>query len=142
MESLALVQRDLVLTGGQYLMVSGSDKIRQDLTLALREDYGSDPYHPYWGSVLQRFIGHPLTPEVQQLVQTEVRRVLRNYIAVQSDLIRADSASGARSRFDTSDVVQAVENIAVTITGDRIDIVLTLQTQSGQTVTIRRQVLA
>lgn len=142
METLALVQGDLVLNSGSYLTFTGPDKIRQDLDLALNEAYGSDQFHPLWGSVLDRFIGLPITSSLETAVSNEVARVLKNYIAVQTDAITSDSIANQRSRYGTGDVIQSVESINVTVSFDRIIISVVLQTLSNQTITIQRQVIA
>lgn len=142
METLALVNGDLVLNSGSYLTFSGPDKIRQDLDLALNEAYGSDQFHPLWGSILDRFIGQPLTSSLQSAVLNEVTRVLSNYIAVQTDDISSDTVADTRSRYDTSDVVQSVDSINASVTMDRVTVTVVLRTMSNQTITINRQVIA
>jgi phage baseplate assembly protein W len=141
-QTLALLNGDLVLNSGTYLTFSGPDKIRQDLDLALNEAYGADQYHPLWGSILDRFIGQPLTSSLQTAVLNEVTRVLANYIAVQTDDISSDAVADTRSRYDTSDVVQSVEAINATVALDKITVSVVLRTLSNQTITINRQVLA
>lgn len=141
MQTLAVVDGDLVLTSGSYLMVSGPAKVKQDLYFALHEEYGTDRYHPLWGSILNRFIGQPLTGAVQQSVMNEVQRVLRNYISVQADQINASSTLNVKGNFATSDVVSAIEGISVKNAGDNILIGVTLRTMAGQTLTIQRQVV-
>lgn len=140
MQTLAVVDGDLALSAGGYLLLSGTNKVRQDLTLALEEEYGGDPYHPLWGSILNRYIGQPLTPSLQQLVSNEVQRVLRNYISVQADDVNAASLNASKANFDTSDVVQSIESIDVQISMDGIFISVVLQTMANQTLTIQRTV--
>jgi phage baseplate assembly protein W len=142
MDTLALVQGDLVLASGNYLTFSGVNRITQDLTLALNEAYGGDRNHPYWGSILDRYIGAPLTPDRQQAVLNEVQRVLKNYIAVQTDEINQAALNGDRVNYSTSDVVQSVVSVNAAVQQDRISITVLLQTMSGRTVSITRQVIA
>jgi phage baseplate assembly protein W len=142
MMTLALVAGDFVLSAGTYATFSGSDKIQQDLSLALNEDYGSDTYHPYWGSILNRYIGAPLTPGIKSAVSIEVQRILKNYIAAQADAASTDIASNTRGSFNTSDIVQKVESIDVVVAYDSINITVVLQTMSRQTVTIKKQIIA
>lgn len=142
MQTLALVQGDLVLNSGSYLTFSGPDKIRQDLDLALNEAYGADQFHPLWGSILDRFMGQPITSSLKQAVLNEVTRVLKNYITVQTDDISSDSVANQLSRYDTGDVVQSVESINAVVSFDRITVTVVLQTLSNQTITIQRQVIA
>lgn len=140
--TLALVQGDLVLSAGSFTTLTGVDKIRQDLDVALHEEYGGDVYHPYWGTILDRYIGQPLTPAAQISVTTEVQRVLKNYIATQADLLSVSSTNNTKSIYDTNDIVMAVESIDAQVSFDRITVTVVLQTMSHETITITRQVLA
>lgn len=142
MQTLALAQGDLVLSSGTYLTFTGSDRIRQDLDLALNEAYGSDPYHPYWGSILRQYVGRPLTETARQGVITEVKRVLDNYVKVQTDLISADSVRDDRSNFTTSDVVRSIESVDARALHDRLLVTVVLVTMSNQIITIKRQVIS
>jgi phage baseplate assembly protein W len=141
-QTLALVQGDLVLSSGSYLTFTGGDKIHQDLNLALNEAYGSDPYHPFWGSILDRYIGAPLTGNLQQAVINEVSRILQNYISVQNDIVADDATSNQLSRYDTADVVQQVISVDAKVAYDKITVTVVLQTMANQTVTVTRQVVA
>lgn len=142
MQTLALVQGDLVLASGSYLTFTGPDKIHQDLTLALNEPYGADPYHPLWGSILDRYIGSPLTGSVQQAVVNEVGRILQNYVAVQNDVVADDATNSQLSRFDTGDIVSQVVSVDAKVTFDKITVTVVLLTLANQTVTVTRQVVA
>jgi phage baseplate assembly protein W len=77
-KTLALVQGDLSPAPGGYLMYEGPQKIHQDLALALQEAYGGDKLHPRWGSILQNFIGLPMTDDVKNKVLSEINRVISN----------------------------------------------------------------
>lgn len=140
MQQLAIVDGDLVLSSGAYLLFTGPDKIRQDLFFALNEEYGSDIYHPLWGSILDRYLGQPLTAGLEQQVSAEVQRVLNNYIAVQADDVNTAITLDIKGVYDTSDVVRSVESLQVSITQDTILITVVLETMNRQTITIQRQV--
>lgn len=141
MKSLALIQGDLAIDGtGDYLTFSGVDRIRQDMTLALTEEYGSDRFHPAWGSILKEYIGQPITPELEQAVKAEVNRVVQNYIVLQQQEVLRDSQFDVQGRFDTSDVVRGISNIQVRMLLDAIYVSATLTTLARDTVTISRQV--
>lgn len=142
MKTLALVQGDLVLSSGNFLTFSGIDKIRQDLDLALHEEYGGDQFHPFWGTILDRYIGAPLTATAKAAVVNEVQRVLKNYLAVQASLVSASTVANTRSNFDTNDVVRSIESIDASVNYDRITVTVVLQTMGRQTLTVTRQVLA
>lgn len=140
MKTLALMNGDLQLAQGGYKLISGPEKIRQDLTLALMEEYNTDRFHPKWGSIIMRYIGEVLTPELQVLVRAEVNRVVQNYIAIQQAEILRDSQVDVKNRFNTSDVVRRLVSIAATAYQDRIDVHLALETLARETVTIKKQV--
>lgn len=140
MQTLAIVDGDLVVSAGSYLMLSGTEKIRQDLQFALTEEYGSDIYHPLWGSIVERYLGQPLSAALEQQVSSEVQRVLNNYIAVQADNVNKAIALDIKGLYDTSDIVRSVESMSVHVNYDRITISVVLQTMSRKTITIQRQV--
>lgn len=141
MQSLALVQGDLAIDGtGDYLTFSGVDRIRQDLTLALTEEYESDRFHPGWGSIIKQYLGQPITPDIQQAVKAEVNRVVQNYIVLQQQEVLRDSQFDIAGRFDTSDVVRSVSDIKGRVLFDAIYVSATLTTLARETVTISRQV--
>jgi phage baseplate assembly protein W len=139
-QTFAVVDGDLVLSSGTLLTVFGANKVKQDLYFALHEDYGTDRYHPLWGSILGRFIGQPLTASTRQSVLNEVQRVLRNYMSVQADQVNASSTQNTKGTVATSEVVSSIEAITVNNVGDNLLISVTLQTMAGQTLTLQRQV--
>lgn len=137
---LAISDGDLVLSGSALLTISGPSRIKQDLTIALRDQYGADPNHPYWGSILDRYIGLPLNDSQQAQVVAEVQRVLNNYVAVQADMVNSAVVNSVKGTLDTSDVIRSVVAIDTTVTMDQILIQVTLQTMSGDSVTVTRSV--
>jgi phage baseplate assembly protein W len=139
-KTLLLSGGDLVVGPGGHATVSGSSKVRQDLALALGEDYGHDRYHPEWGSVITRFLGAPITPETEMAVYSEVARVLGTYVALQKAALVRDSLQDQVSRFSLGDVVQEVTDITAKIGIDTIFISVTIRTSSGESVTLNRTV--
>lgn len=142
MKTFALAGGDLVVSSGSYLTLSGADKVRQDLGLAMREHYGADPFHPTWGSVIDQFVGEPLTSLNEQKVVAEVSRVLRNYITSQASQINAAANGGGRSALNTADVVSSVTSIKASSDGDRLAVAARLTTMAGEQITINRTVIA
>lgn len=141
MQTLALVHGDLSIdSSGNYATFSGADRIRQDLTLALTEAYGANSFHPKWGSILESYVGNPITQNLQQLVQAEVNRVVQNYIVLQQAQVLRNTTYDIAGVFDTSDVVQSVGPITVRTALDTIYVTATLTTVARQTITITRQV--
>lgn len=140
MKTLALVHGDLVIDGtGDYKTYSGADRIKQDLTLALQEEYGSNRFHTRWGSVINSYVGQVNNPNVRAAVQAEINRVLQNYIVIQQQEVLRDTQFDIAGRFDTSDVVRAVEGINVQAKYDAVYFSVTLRTVAREVVTISRQ---
>lgn len=140
MRTLLLSQGDLVVGPAGHATVTGSSKVRQDLALALGEDYGHDRFHPEWGSVVTRFVGAPITAETEMAVYSEVSRVLGQYISAQRSGMQRDSLNDSRTRYTTADVVQQVQAIKATVRQDTIEVIVSLLTASGESIAIKRTV--
>lgn len=130
----------MIAGDGGYLLYDGAARIRQDLTLGLVEDYGMDRFHPQWGSIVGSYLGSLITPQVQQLVQAEVNRVLQNYLILQQNEVLRGTYVDVQGRYNTSDVVRSVDNITVRAVLDAIYISATLTTLARETITVARQV--
>lgn len=138
MKTFALIQGDLSPSGGGYLLYEGAARINQDLTLALREEYGTDPFHPRWGSVLKQYIGLPITADIKARTLTEINRVINNYITIQNARIVQDSNTSTASRYSTDDVVQAVSHMSSQQIYDSLVVSVTLQTISRQSISLNQ----
>jgi phage baseplate assembly protein W len=139
-KTLALSGGDLVIGSGGLQLISGAAKIRQDLALCLAESYGTDPYHPEWGSVLPQYIGHPISSDTQLLVQAEVNRVIQQYMAQQQSMLSTAAANGKATTLTTADVVSGVNKVDVSISYDTVRVTINLTTLAGQTLTVSRTV--
>lgn len=140
MKTLLLAQGDLVIGPAGHATVTGSSKVRQDLALALGEEYGHDRFHREWGSVVTRFLGSPITPETEMAVYSEVSRVLAGYIGAQRASLQRDALTTGGTRFTTADVVQQVRSITAKINIDTIEIIVSLLTASGENIALKRTV--
>lgn len=141
MQTIGLVNGDFALDSGNFLTLTGKDKIRQDLALALTEEFGDDRFHPQWGSIIKRYLGQLINSQLQLLVKAEVLRVVKNYIAVQQAEVLADTQVDVVGRFSTADVVRQVLSVSATSTYDTINVVLVLETLDRTTVQIRKQLV-
>jgi phage baseplate assembly protein W len=139
-KTLALSGGDLVLGSGGLQLISGAAKIRQDVALALGEEYGTDPYNAGWGSVLPQYVGETITADTTMLVQAEVNRILQQYMAQQQSMLSQAATNNTTTTLTTSDVVSSVDKIDVTVLYDAVNIVITLTTMAGQTLTLTRTV--
>ena len=140
MKTLALSGGDLVVGAGGLQLLDGPAKIRQDIALALGEDYGADPYHSGWGSVLQRYVGEPVTGDTPMLVQAEVNRILQQYIAQQQQQLAAASLNNQQHTISTSEIIRTVNSVDVSVLYDTVSVLIDLTTMAGQTMTISRTV--
>lgn len=140
MKTMQLVNGDLWVTQGGYALITGPDRIRQDLTLALLEEYGSDRFHPRWGSVIKRYIGNVITPQLEALVRAEVNRIVQNYILIQQAEVLRDTQVDEKGRFTTSDVVRSLLGLSTSVSMNSINVKLALETLARATVTLKRQV--
>jgi phage baseplate assembly protein W len=141
MDTFALIHGDLALDGsGGYAMLSGADRIRQDLSLALLEEYGSDRFHPKYGSIVKSYVGNVIDENLQQLVKAEINRVVVTYIGLQQAEVLRDSTVDIAGRFTTSDVVRNITSIDVHTTYDTIYVAATLETLARETIAISKQI--
>lgn len=142
MKTLQLANGDLVIGSGGFVTVTGAAKVRQDLGVAVREPYGTDRFHPRWGSVLVNYIGQPVGPATDMLVRSEVIRLIKNYIAVQGEQMEFDATTGSKTRFVTSEIIQAINKIEVVQERDRYHVRVSLALFSGDLVTLTTSVAA
>lgn len=140
MKTLALSGGDLVVGSGGLQMQDGAAKIRQDLALALGEAYGNDPYHAGWGSVLPLYIGEPITGDIPMLVQTEVNRILQQYMTTQQQQLATAAANNQQHTITTAEIIQTVNSVDVSVLYDTIKVVISLTTMAGQNLQISRTV--
>lgn len=132
MKTFALVGGDLVLGEGGYALVTGQEKVKQDLGVAMREPYGCDRFHPRWGSVLISYVGEPVEQQTAFLIQQEIGRIIRNYIMVQGGVVEEDVAARRRSRVATSEVITGVNGIDVRQNQDKYHVRVRLSLFSGE----------
>jgi len=137
MKTMRLSGGDLVIGANSDLqMVTGADKVEQDMRCALLEPLGNDRFHPGWGSSLDDFISRPIVGSVESDVLAEVNRVVGNYAAVQRDKIESQMLSGADSTYTTDEVVSGVTDVTTHQTYDTVAVKISIGTVSGQTVTL------
>lgn len=140
MKQLALENGDLVLGPQGHQTLTGAPRIKQDLEIALREEYGLDRFHPRWGSLLNRYVGETIDDETRLLVQAEVNRVLQNYVIIQNAGVLRDLTYDVKGRYSTSDVVRSVLAVEAQLDLDGILLSVVLQTLSREEITVTQQV--
>lgn len=141
MKTPLLKDGDLVPQRRAFVEITGTAKVQQDLRCALLEPLGNDRFHPGWGSTLETFISEIADETTRLDVRAEVNRVLTNYAAVQRDKIEADINGSADTRFTTSEVLDQVKGLDVTVMQDSVRVSITIQTISGETVLVSEAVV-
>ena len=142
MRDIQLGSGDIMLSGGDFGMVTGSAYIRQRIATALAEPYGDDPWEPTWGSTLDSYLGSPIMPHTPALVASEVSRVLAQIIAAQRLQITGWMLTGSKAQLAAADVIASVQsvNAQVDIDPETIDVQIALTTQGGQVLQVNRTV--
>jgi hypothetical protein len=128
-----LVNGDIVVGQSGYVMVSGQQKVLQDLVVATSEPYGSDSYHPGWGTYLTSYVGGDPSV-VPAMAETEVMRLVSNYMQVQQYQQTKALAAGQSSPFTNDDYVTGLTSLNTTADLDSISVSATVLTASGATV--------
>ena len=144
MKDLQVSGGDLILTGGDLGTVTGAAYIRQRIATALAEPYGSDPFQPTWGSVLNSWLGQPITAGTDALVASEVSRVLAQLMAAQKFMMTGWALSGAKAQLAAADTIASVDAITATADPDpeAIDVLIQLTTAGGQQLGVSRTITA
>jgi hypothetical protein len=133
MRGLALVNGDIVVGQSGYVEVTGQAKVLQDMTISTQEPYGSDPYHPGWGSYLNNYVGGDPT-STPPLAQSEVVRLVQNYMTVQTYNQAQALAAGNSSPYTNDDFVTGLASLTVSQDNSSLTVNASLMTASGQTV--------
>lgn len=130
--SLKVVNGDLSITAGKFDLVSGTDKLKQDLTLWLTERYRDDRFHRTYGSILDGYIGGVINPsETIARVQSETLRVLSNYQQIQVSRFRE-----IPNKFQPSELLQAVNGVNVSLSYDKVIVLVRITTAARTTASI------
>lgn len=136
MKTLLVRNGDLNMVGGEFVLVGGEEKLRQDLSHALRESFGTDRFHPRWGSMLPDHIGLVNNEVTATLLQAEVERVVSNYIVLQRALIERVATQGRKPSYGTGEVISSLDGVNVFLGLDWSRIEVRVKTMSGGEVKI------
>jgi uncharacterized phage protein gp47/JayE len=142
-KSLKLNNGDLVIGRARsFENVEGIDKLKQDLSLWILEQIGTDPLTPTYGSTLDggiidgqpipSFIGQTLTSEAFERIEIDVQDLVARYQASQLDKIKREvlqySGQHTLSPDETIKLIRAVRAVSV---GDVVVVRVDLTTVSG-----------
>jgi hypothetical protein len=140
--SLEIENGDLQFGSAGLNVVTGSQKLTQDLACDLLEPMGTDPLHPSFGSVIdggydtngnyvQGVIGQSNDASTGSAVGNEVSRICQNYQTQQIARNQADVATYAKSTLTADEALLAVMGIQVEQVQDQALVTATLQTGAG-----------
>lgn len=125
--SLALdANGDLRQTGSELGVVSGVEKLKQDLDIWFRERYTIDRFHPAYGSTLDNHVGSYVSKLATVQIQQEVYRVLANYQKVQKAAF-----DKAPYKFPLDELLARINNVSVNQSLDSIFVTVSFTTASG-----------
>lgn len=136
MNTLEVENGDLVLANGSFSTITGPTKVSQDIEIATLTPYGSDRFHPRYGSVFSSYIGTASNPSTAMFIKSEMLRVIKNYMAVQLSKVKAASQKGLASPFSQGELVASAGAINVQQQLDQFQVTASVNTASGQQVNI------
>lgn len=128
MKTLQVQNGDIQLdSGGRLLFRRGSDKLVQDLTLWLKEPYGTSFTAPSYGSTLVSMIGSSMDSGTTALVQSEVTRILNLYQSQQILSLQTAQNLSQLSNWNKSEIIGSINSVSVSqyYTSVIVEIVLT-----------------
>jgi hypothetical protein len=126
--SLKVVDGDLVQQGSELAIVSGQEKLYQDMSLWLRERYGVDRSHPNYGSRLPDFIGGVIESHTRVRVYNEVLRILNNYQNMQTAHFTANP-----SKFSVAELMASIDDVTIDINYDTVNVTVRVSNPAGGT---------
>ena len=136
MKTLQVSDGDLVLANGAFATITGPQKVNQDIEIGVLTPYGSDRFHPRYGSVFSNYIGIPVGPGTAALIKAELTRVINNYQRVQLYKIQQANLQGLASPFSQGEVVTSIGKIDVAETYDSFNVAASVNTSSGNSVNV------
>jgi hypothetical protein len=140
MNAFAVRNGDLVMGPTSYEVVTGPNKIAQDLGISCREPLGCDRFHPNWGSLLPTYVGID-AQQANLMIQGEISRLVQNYSMVQRGIAAQDVANRVTPRLSPSEIVGRVESINVQQAFDAFGVQVVLSTiDHNATVTVNQVV--
>lgn len=151
--SLHIKEGDLSLGGpAGYSVVSGQQKLVQDVKNWMLEERGTDPLHSDYGSTLDggtlpdgstvvSNIGQNITRNRLLDVESELRRVLFAYQQQQLERLRREHIQlRGKNTFAPGEILFAVDRVEVQQIGDTVLAQIIARTESGQAITFAQPV--
>jgi hypothetical protein len=145
---------DMNLSGpGGFAIVSGQQKLVQDLKNWLLEPRGTDASHPEYGSIIdggiqpdgsivQSSIGTTIDDERLLDIETEIRRVLLAYQQQQIDRLQKEVVQyNGKNTFSPGEILRSVESVDVAQLDNAVIVKITILTSDGQTISFVQPVV-
>jgi hypothetical protein len=130
--SLRLTNGDLNLDGGDYAVVTGPEKLVQDLRCWILEPQGNDVMHPTYGSIMEDVIGQYLSPEQMMNIEAEIRRVVMSYSAQQQDRRSRDAVVyGGKNTLSPGEICTGISKIVIQPVSDAAVCWVSITTANG-----------
>jgi hypothetical protein len=144
--SLRLEHGDLSLSGASLGTVTNEQKLVQDLRCWILEKMGTDDLHPGYGSLIDGgvspdgtfsmgVVGESLDLVVLS-VESELRRIVSEYQGQQLSRAKSDRFVYNKATLTVREVLLSISEITVSLSEDRLNVVLGLQTAAGQNIDI------
>lgn len=136
--SLRVSNGDLVLDGTKYGTVANENKLLQDFRHFLLERMGSDPDHPWYGSLLdggikpngqavESVIAGTNWPTIQIRIESDIRRIGAQYQGMQLERAKRDRSRYNRSTLGLGEVLAAINEITFSQQADALYVNIFIQ---------------
>ena len=144
--SLRIHNGDLDFNGSSFAIVTGPNKLVQDLKCWILEPRGDDPMHPDYGSLLDggmlldrtminSMLGQPISSIALVTIEAELRRILAGYQAQQQDRISRDSVRYGKNTMSPGEILLSIEKIELSPVADTVFASIFIKTASGDSIT-------
>jgi hypothetical protein len=133
---------------GGFAVVTGGQKLLQDLKHWLLEPQGTDPLHPTYGSsldggqrkdgtVIEGLIGSTVYKERLLDAESEIRRVLFSYQQQQRARFQREiSELGGKTTFAPNEILYSVDSVDVHQVDDKLVTQVNIRTQNNTNISL------
>lgn len=145
--SLKVSNGDLTLSNAGLGTVTAEQKLVQDLRCFILEKMGTDDMHPTWGSLIDGgtlpngqessgIIGQTEADFVRLELENEIRRIVGAFQQQQLERARNDQVIYSKATLTKGEVLFDLTDITLEQVEDQMNITLSLQTGSGDQLTL------
>jgi hypothetical protein len=140
--SLQITNGDFAVRGSQLSVVTGAQKLVQDLRVTLLEKMGTDDLHLGFGSlidggtlpsgtVIPSIIGTSDPNLAAAAIRSDVKRICEDYQKRQVARVKDEKLKYNKSTLTPDEILVGVSNIAITQTTDSLFVTISLKTGAG-----------